>query len=147
MWHGKQQGGRWGRGVVGAVVCGGDGDSGEWWQVYMHTYIIDVLVMVVVVVWVVVVVAVVQVEGWLRSDLAAGVRGQPGQLGHTGNEQFSVRRMGSGGAASGSVQFCITAFDTPSACLLFGTMWRWWNFVPPHVNEKGWRMMPVRFME
>ena len=132
--------------MVGGVVCGGDGDSGEWWQVYMHTYIIDVLVMVVVVVWVVVVVAVVQVEGWLRSDLAFGVRGQPGQMGHTGNEQFNVRRMGTTGAASGRVQFCITAFDTPSACLLYGVMWRWFIDVPVYVDARGWRMMPVRFM-
>ena len=90
-------------------------------------------------------VALVQVTAWIREGLQRTLPGQPGQFGHSGNEQYIVRAMG-GRAASGSQQFCITTFDWASLMMTFSVIYRWYSFVPYHVDRRGWRMMSVRFM-
>ena len=90
-------------------------------------------------------VVVVQVQSWIHAALLASLPGQPGQFGHSGNEQFSVRQMGAKGSRSGSLQYCITCWDWPTLCLVFSVLYRWWAFVPYRISAKGWRMMSLRF--
>ena len=90
-------------------------------------------------------VALVQVTAWIREGLQRTLPGQPGQFGHGGNEQYTVRTMGSR-AASGSKQFCITTFDWASLCMVFSVIYRWYSRVPFSVDRRGWRMMSVRLM-
>ena len=93
------------------------------------------------------VVVVVQVSGWIYQGLRATLPGQPGQFGHSGNEDFTVRRMGSGGTETQRFQFCVTCFDMASICMVFSVLYRWRIGMPEHVDERGWRMMSVRFMQ
>ena len=104
------------------------------------------LLLLLVVVGVVVVV-VVQVSDWIHQGLVCALPGQPGQFGHVGNEQFTVRRMGSGGSSTGTFQFCITAMDMASCCLVFAVVYRWWVNVEYRMAPRGWRMMSCRFMQ
>ena len=90
---------------------------------------------------------VVQVTAWIHTDLNATlpIPFMPGHYGHSGNEQFSVRLMGRKPSALGRYQMCITCFDVPSMCLVFGVLYRWWTNI--ECDHRGWRMIPVRFFK
>ena len=83
-----------------------------------------------------------KVFGWLDSKVNKN-RGGPGQ---PDQHTWHIRTLGKP-ARSGRVQLVITATDQVSAMVLFSELHTWHTWVPFTIDGRGWRMMPVRWLQ
>ena len=83
-------------------------------------------------------------------DVALNARSSPygarsgGQLLH--RHEWSMRSFGRP-AGSGRVRLLFTTMNQLTAMALFTELYKWWTHVPPNVDSRGWRMMPVSWLQ